>query len=382
MKEPRRGVEDLSAITDCTPEDPTQHIPTILVGRRRPVSQCNGQCSDVIRNHAVGHVYMVSVFIANLASVLPSTRLLLDLGKDILEQVCVIVASYIKEDGRHTLEAHASIHAWGWQVRQAAIILTVELHEHVVPNFQHIWIIHVHKMGCITPANAVVVDLCTRATGPCVTHLPEVVLHIEWQNVTVWQVLSPQVASFFIGRHAWRFRISTVVCCIEAVGVQLVDLGQEFPGPSDRFLLEVVSKGPVAQHFKEGVVVHILANVLKVIVLTTSAYALLRVCRTLELVKRVVWFYLPNEDLFELIHARVDKEQRRIIERYNWRGGDEVMATFLLEELDEGVSNLFSGRELPTARAKACAGDGLRRRRGRRRIALCLRGHKSAGEGS
>eukprot|EP00971_Amphidinium_carterae_P220287 4373087-Amphidinium_carterae.1 len=26
-----------------------------------------------------------------------------------LEQVCVIVASYIKEDGRHTLEAHASI---------------------------------------------------------------------------------------------------------------------------------------------------------------------------------------------------------------------------------------------------------------------------------
>lgn len=46
-------------------------------------------------------------------------------------------------------------------------------------------------------------------------------------------------------------------------------LGQQLPSPADGFLLEVVAKGPVAQHLKEGVVVHVLADIVQVIVLTT-----------------------------------------------------------------------------------------------------------------
>ena len=37
---------------------------------------------------------------------------------------------------------------------------------------------------------------------------------------------------------------------------------EEFPGIGNGALLEVVPKGPVAQHLKEGVVVHILAHII------------------------------------------------------------------------------------------------------------------------
>ena len=49
---------------------------------------------------------------------------------------------------------------------------------------------------------------------------------------------------------------------------------QQLPGPRDGLALEVVPKGPVAQHLKEGVVVHILAHVIQVIMLAASADAL------------------------------------------------------------------------------------------------------------
>jgi len=44
-----------------------------------------------------------------------------------------------------------------------------------------------------------------------------------------------------------------------------------------RHYLEVISEGPRAQHLKEGVVVHVLAHVIQVVVFPAGADALLRV---------------------------------------------------------------------------------------------------------
>jgi hypothetical protein len=55
------------------------------------------------------------------------------------------------------------------------------------------------------------------------------------------------------------------------------------PGHVDRTLLEVIAEGPVAQHFKKGVVVHILADVVQIVVLAPRADALLAVDRALQL---------------------------------------------------------------------------------------------------
>jgi hypothetical protein len=41
--------------------------------------------------------------------------------------------------------------------------------------------------------------------------------------------------------------------------------------------LEIITKRPVAQHFKEGVMVHILSDIIQIIMLATSTNALLSI---------------------------------------------------------------------------------------------------------
>ena len=57
--------------------------------------------------------------------------------------------------------------------------------------------------------------------------------------------------------------------------------------PQDRLLLEVVAEAPAAEHLEEGVVVRVHADVLKVVVLSASADALLGVRRALHVTPRV-----------------------------------------------------------------------------------------------
>lgn len=61
----------------------------------------------------------------------------------------------------------------------------VELDEHQVPDLQHVRVIHVHQVGGVSPADAVVVDLAAGATGAGVSHLPEVILHTARQDASL-----------------------------------------------------------------------------------------------------------------------------------------------------------------------------------------------------
>ena len=68
--------------------------------------------------------------------------------------------------------------------------------------------------------------------------------------------------------------------------------------------LEVVAKGPVAEHLKEGVVVHILADVIEVVVLAACTDALLAVDGALQLAKLAVGIHSAQEDRLELQHSQ------------------------------------------------------------------------------
>jgi hypothetical protein len=76
--------------------------------------------------------------------------------------------------------------------------------------------------------------------------------------------------------------------------------GQQLPCVGDGFLLEVVAKAEVAEHFEEGVVAACEADVFEVVVFSACADAFLRACRA-----RVVAFFRAQEDVFELIHSCV-----------------------------------------------------------------------------
>ena len=59
--------------------------------------------------------------------------------------------------------------------------------EHKVPDLQHVGVVLVDKMGSIPTTNPVIVDLTAGPTRACVTHLPEVILHVAGEDFGVIQ---------------------------------------------------------------------------------------------------------------------------------------------------------------------------------------------------
>lgn len=131
--------------------------------------------------------------------------------------------------------------------------MAIKLHEDDVPHLDDERVVLVYEMGGIaTAANLVVVDLAARAARALVAHLPEVVLDVSGKNVVLRHANSlPKLLGLEVGVDV-EGGISLEIGNVEAVRVEAIDLGQQLPRPSDGFFLEVVSEGPVAQHFKEG----------------------------------------------------------------------------------------------------------------------------------
>src|SRR2546429_4942371 len=74
-------------------------------------------------------------------------------------------------------------------------------------------------------------------------------------------------------------RARFIDCRKETVGGKFPDPGEQFPAPFNRFLLEVISKRPVAKHLEEGVMIRVEADVVEVVMFAAGADALLRVRR-------------------------------------------------------------------------------------------------------
>lgn len=104
------------------------------------------------------------------------------------------------------------------------------------------------------------------------------------------------------------------------------------------FYLEVVTKGPIAQHLEECVVIRVLANVVQVIMLSASTDTFLSVEGALQLGHIRMRIHGAEENSFVLVHARVCEEQGWVIVWNGRRGGDECMV-FRAEEAEELFSD-------------------------------------------
>ena len=78
--------------------------------------------------------------------------------------------------------------------------------------------------------------------------------------------------------------------------------------------LEVIAEGEVAEHLEKRVVAARVADVLEIVVLAAGAHALLRGGRA-----RVVALLQAEEDVLELVHARVGEQQRRVVRGHERR---------------------------------------------------------------
>ncbi len=79
----------------------------------------------------------------------------------------------------------------------------------------------------------------------------------------------------------------------------------------DCIFLEIIAETEVAQHFEEGVVTRRVADVFQVVMLAAGSHALLAGSGT-----GVGAFVETEEDILELVHAGIGKEQGRVAGRH------------------------------------------------------------------
>ena len=64
---------------------------------------------------------------------------------------------------------------------------------------------------------------------------------------------------------------------VDAVGREIPDIDDEFPSPIDSIFFEIITKGPIPQHFKKGMVIGIEPDVIEVVVFPPGTDAFLSI---------------------------------------------------------------------------------------------------------
>ena len=290
----------------------------------------------MVRDHAHGHVGLVglAVFVAGEFA---------DAGEHAGEDVGVIVAVLALEHGAEALEAHARVDVAGGQRLQVAVGHALILHEHEVPDLDHVRVGLVDQVpagdagcGLLLRRADVDVDLGAGAAGARLAHLPEIVVLVAQQDVVFGEVFAPGLLRFGVERGA-VFRGALEHGGIEEVLVDLIDLGQELPGPVDGLGLEVVAEAPVAEHLEHRVVVGVVSDFFQVVVLAAHAQALLRVGGA-----QVRGLGVAQEDVLELVHAGVGEHQGGVVLDDHRRGRHDGVALGC-EEVEEFLSDFLGG---------------------------------------
>ena len=299
LVEERRLLAQLVAVADGAAHDAALHIAAAFIGWNHAVAHQEGGGADVVGNHAQGFVAQVGL--TGLARCGLDQR---------VKQVDLVVAVHVLQDGGQALQAHAGVHAGGGQRGHSAGLVHVELHEHVVPDLDEAVAVFFRAAGRAAGnvVAVVVEDFRAGAARPCIGHHPEVV-------ALVASALVVADADHALGRQTNDLGpdvVGLVVFLVnggqQALLGQLVNLGQQFPGPEQALLLEVVAKAPVAQHFEEGVVARGVAHIFQIVVLAAGAQAGLHRSSA-----HIGTFVSAQEHVLELNHAGVGEHQRRVI---------------------------------------------------------------------
>ena len=316
------------AMPDRAADDAALHVAAAFVRWNHTIADEERRRADVVGNHLQRGVGQVC-----------AARDLARLGNQLLEQVDLVVAVHVLQDGGQALQAHAGVDAGRGQLGQAAVLVHLELHEHVVPDLDEAVAVLIGRSGrAAGDVRAVVVeDFRARAAGAGVGHHPEVV-------ALVAPALVVADADHALGRQADDLGpdvVSLVVLLIDGgqqlVRLQSIDLGEQLPAPFDALLLEVVAEGPVAQHLEEGVVARGVAHVFQIVVLAARAQAGLHAGRA-----HVGALVGAEEHVLELHHAAVGEHERRVVAGHQ-RAARHHGVALAFKEVEEGLADVGDG---------------------------------------
>ena len=238
------------------PEQTPDDIAPTHVGWQGTVTDGKGDCPDVVGDDLeldiVFLIYAVLLCSAELFGLLDQRH----------EEVGFKVGWGVFKDGNHPFEPHPGINVL---VRQRLVSIlrgVVELTEDDVPDFQVAFVFSTRVVLRIVVSQVVeflttVIEDFGIRTGWTLTNVPEVIL-VRDQVVLSNPDFTPLIVSVVV---------LGVVGDVEPLGVKIEPLvaGQQFPGPRNNLVLEVVTNGEVPQHFKHGVVPGSLPNVFNIV---------------------------------------------------------------------------------------------------------------------
>ena len=321
LKEERLIDADELSVTARPPDDPPEHIPPALVRGEHAVRDEKRNGPEVVGDHLVGDVGLVVLVVRHTGAL----RNLLD---ERLEQVALKVALYPLGHRGKPLETHARIDARLGKRRKLSGLVTVVLHEHEVPYLEVPVTVASHGTGGF-PArhlrSLVDQDLGAWAAGTGIAHLPEVVLLSQANDPVGWDLchVPPEVEGLvviLIDRDPELF-----------LG-KFDDDGEKLPGIRDRLFFEVIAEREIAEHLEERMVPRRVTHVLEIVVLAARPHALLARHGAL-----VVPLLIAEKDAFELHHARVREQERRVVPRNEGRARHH-----LVPPLGEVIQKKFS----------------------------------------
>ncbi len=246
---------------------------------------------------------------------------------------------------------------------QAPVRLRVVLNEDEIPDLHHLRVVGVHqldprRLGPGRRRSQVYVHFRAGPAGPRVPHHPEVLLRRLIEHVLLRNrgLGTPEVVGLLV-RLQLELVVPLVDGRIQAIRGQPPAVHQQFPRPPNGVGFEVVAEAPVAQHLEKRVMVRVVPHLPQVVVLPGHAQAFLRVDRP-----RVRALPRPQENVLELVHARIREEEGAVALRHE-RGARDNFVVPLREKLEKVVSNLLGGAARVDARLQVLVH--------RRRVLVC-----------
>ncbi len=132
--------EERIAVAHGTAEDTTDDVTCLGIARQLSVGDGESDGTDVVGNYTHGDVLLL-IFAVLLACHIS------DSFQYRLEYVGIVVGGLSLQSAHQTLEAHAGVDNLGGKPFEAAVRLAVELHEHEVPDFNHLRVVFVHQLA-------------------------------------------------------------------------------------------------------------------------------------------------------------------------------------------------------------------------------------------
>ena len=237
----------------------------------------------------------------------------LDFLDDWLEDICIIVRVLVLQHANQALEAHTGIDDVHREWFERTVSLAVVLHEHDVPDLDHLWVVLVYQLtawhlSLLLRSTRVNMDLRARTARTRIAHLPEVVVLVAVDDVVGRYVLCPVTCSLVVALQTFLLA-ALEHGNVEVLWVELQYFSKVFPCHIDGTLLEVVAEAPVTEHLEHGVVISIMTYLFEVVVLTANTETFLSINTTYIL----TWVLCTEDDVFPLVHTSICKHQRRVI---------------------------------------------------------------------